>query len=407
MSQGPQGRTILDYRYAYDRMDNITTKQTEHGAYRYAYDELYRLTQAENPTLPDEAFTYDPVGNRLTSKNVEGMWSYNPNNELEQYDAVSFRYDANGNTVEKVTPSGVSRYGYNVEDRMVGVRDDTGNLIATYAYDPFGRRLWKDVAGEKVFFLYSDEGLIAEFDGRGKEIKTYGYKPGSTWTTDPVFMKKRSKYYFFHNDHLGAAQKITNQNGDVLWTAVFYSFGGGQYDKKVFINFGFPGQYKDEDTGLHYNYHRYYDSRTGRYLKTDPIGSEEGLNLYAYVHNNPINYIDSQGLYNPFRYLFLPIRVGGEGKDINPFNTQSRKVIGKAVEIEQYTQCVVTCTIPVLVGEAATQAAQFTANKVAKKLAKKWVKNATPYIGWVSTAYSSYKTIECFVDCKKKEDDCE
>ncbi|MGD8388182.1 MAG: hypothetical protein PVG49_13655, partial [Desulfobacteraceae bacterium] len=167
LSQDPKGRSILDYEYEYDRMDNIITKQTEHGIYNYIYDSRYRLIQADNPTLSDESFTYDPVGNRLTSKNMKGVWSYNPNNELEQYDEVSFRYDANGNTVEKVTPSGVSRYGYNVEDRMVRVQDETGNLIATYTYDPFGHRLWKEVAGEKVYFLYSDEGLIAEFDGRG------------------------------------------------------------------------------------------------------------------------------------------------------------------------------------------------------------------------------------------------
>lgn len=105
------------------------------------------------------------------------------------------------------------------------------------------------------------------------------------------------------------------------------------------------------------------------------------MNLYTYVDNNPINYIDSQGLYNPSRYLFLPIRVGGEGKDINPFNTQSNKVIAKAVEIEQYTKCVVTCIIPILVGEIATQSTQCTAKRAAKKLAKKWVKKEIPYVG--------------------------
>ena len=297
LSQGPQGRTILDYRYAYDRMDNITTKQTEHGAYRYAYDDLYRLTQAENPTLPDEAFTYDPVGNRLTAKNVEGMWSYNPNNELEEYDAVSFRYDANGNTVEKVTPSGVSRYGYNAEDRMARVEDETGDLIATYAYDPFGRRLWKDVAGEKVFFLYSDEGLIAEFDGRGKEIKTYGYKPGSTWTTDPVFMKHKGKYFFYHNDHLGMPQKITAADGVIVWLAQYLSFGVTRIGvESVESNMRFPGQYYDKETVLHYNWYRYYFSQLGRYLRVDPIGLEGGINPLTYTKNNPNVSIDPQGL---------------------------------------------------------------------------------------------------------------
>ena len=69
--------------------------------------------------------------------------------------------------------------------------------------------MWKDVGGTKTYFLYSDEGLAGEYDESGAEIKTYGYKSGSTWTTDPLFMKEGSTYYFYHNDHLGTPQKIT------------------------------------------------------------------------------------------------------------------------------------------------------------------------------------------------------
>ena len=56
------------------------------------------------------------------------------------------------------------------------------------------------------------------------------------------------------------------------------------------------GQYFDAETGLHYNYHRYYDPSIGRYLRPDPLGLNGGINLYSYVQNNPINYIDSRGL---------------------------------------------------------------------------------------------------------------
>ncbi|MBT8348886.1 MAG: RHS repeat-associated core domain-containing protein, partial [Sulfurovum sp.] len=60
-------------------------------------------------------------------------------------------------------------------------------------------------------------------------------------------------------------------------------------------NLRFAGQYYDSETGLHYNYHRYYDPSLGRYLRADPIGLEGGVNLYSYVYNNPLNNIDPDG----------------------------------------------------------------------------------------------------------------
>jgi RHS repeat-associated protein len=105
------------------------------------------------------------------------------------------------------------------------------------------------------------------------------------------------KLYFFINDHLGTPKVVTDETGAVVWKADYQPFG----DVDVMVNtiennLRFAGQYYDEETGLHYNYHRYYDPKTGRYLTPDPIGLAGGINLFAYVKNNPITYIDPEGL---------------------------------------------------------------------------------------------------------------
>jgi RHS repeat-associated protein len=300
----------MNYQYNYDKMNNITNKTTEHGDYAYDYDDIYRLVDADNPTLDDEVFAYDPVGNRLTAQGVAGTWNYNDNNELLGYDNVSYEYDVNGNMTQKTVGGVVTKFFYNIEDRLERVEDAGGTLIAAYYYDPFGRRLWKEVDGTRTCFLYADEGLIGEYDLTGGEIKTYGYKPGSTWTTDPLFMKSGSEYYFYHNDHLGTPQKMTATNGAVVWSAKYTSFGKVEVELTSTItnSLRFPGQYEDQETGLYYNYYRYYNPISGRYLRIDPLGlktnylnvkivvQEADCNQYLYVHNSPTDSGDYLGL---------------------------------------------------------------------------------------------------------------
>jgi len=297
-AKDPGQNILLNYHYDYDKMDNITGKGTEHGDYQYQYDNLYRLTAADNPIQNDEVFTYDSVGNRLTSADTTGSWSYNNNNELLTTDNEQYQYDANGNMTQKTVGSVVTKFFYNLEDRLERVEDGSGNVIASYYYDPFGRRLWKEVADVRKYFHYADEGLVAEMNASGDVIKTYGYKPGSTWSTDPLFMKVGTEYYFYHNDQLGTPQKLTSVNGAVAWSARYTSFGKADVDpgSTVINNLRFPGQYYDKETETYYNYNRYYSFRTGRFDRTDPIGIEGGQHLFLYGQNNPLKFFDPLGL---------------------------------------------------------------------------------------------------------------
>jgi RHS repeat-associated protein len=117
-------------------------------------------------------------------------------------------------------------------------------------------------------------------------------------STDPLFMKIGTEYYWYHNDHLGTPQMMTTSSGAVVWKAEYSSFGKATVDSaSTVINpLRFPGQYEDAETGLHYNLLRYYDPGIGRYLRTDPIGFWGGINLYAYCIGNPANWGDPYGL---------------------------------------------------------------------------------------------------------------
>ena len=182
-----------------------------------------------------------------------------------------------------------------MDDRLVAVEDDQIGTVAGYYYDPFGRRLWKEVDGVRTYFVYCDEGLVGEYDASGVELRIYGWAPNSQWSTDPLFVKIGSQYYWYQNDHLGTPQKIITGSGLGVWSATYDSFGNADIEVEAITNnLRFPGQYFDAETGLYYNLNRYYDPRIGRYLRTDPFG--EGLNLYAYVFNNPLSLIDPLGL---------------------------------------------------------------------------------------------------------------
>ena len=98
-------------------------------------------------------------------------------------------------------------------------------------------------------------------------------------------------------------------------------------DGKTFtLNLRFPGQYYDTETGLHYNYFRYYDPATGRYLSYDPMGLHAGLNPYTYVFNNPLAYTDSLGLYTAARWKSGP-----------SFSGVSRRSLGEMDAFEYWT----------------------------------------------------------------------
>jgi RHS repeat-associated protein len=196
-------------------------------------------------------------------------------------------------------------------------------------------------SGTRIFHYDLKGHLIAETNQSGEMTAEYVYlgdqllamitKPGETEIVS-----------YFHNDHLGTPQVLTNDSQTIVWKAAYTPFGRAEISTEAVENpHRFPGQYYDPETGLHYNYFRYYDPTTGRYVTPDPIGLEGGINLYPYVGGNPLRWMDRFGLQTaapgvapfPLPFYIPPVATHGskENKAFVEFATQLRDKIRDAI----------------------------------------------------------------------------
>jgi len=276
----------------------------------YAYDALDRLSLAERPQLT-KAYDFDDAGNRqhtIVDATVSETYAYLAGtNRLIAVTAAqgrTFDYDANGNTI--LIASGTNRvFTYDQENRLIGVAED-GNPLGSYVYNGFAQRAAKTAGGVTTLYLYDFSGnLVCEAEGTGGGIQKEYIHHGRICLAmaDPgagAVCSGNTKVcvYFTHNDLLGTPELMTDSTNTAVWEAAYDAFGEATIHpaSTVVDNFRFPGQYYDAETGLHYNWHRYYDPKTGRYLTPDPIGLAGGINPYVYVENDPVNLVDPLGL---------------------------------------------------------------------------------------------------------------
>ncbi|TLS88917.1 hypothetical protein FD720_04165, partial [Photobacterium damselae subsp. damselae] len=148
-----------------------------------------------------------------------------------------------------------------------------------------------------VLYVYGLDGeLLAEVDaGTGQTQREYVWLDGQL-----VAYLVDGTVYHVHNDHLGTPQALTDETGATVWKASYSPFGKATVTtEQIKFNLRFPGQYYDAETGLHYNWHRYYDPSLGRYLQSDRLGLFDGMDTYGYVRGNPLVWSDPTGQFVP------------------------------------------------------------------------------------------------------------
>ncbi|NHZ67155.1 RHS domain-containing protein, partial [Massilia genomosp. 1] len=230
----------------------------------YNYDDELRLKTAESGTgsvlgNDSETFTLDDVANRIAHSRVAGAWTYDANNRLKQQgtgaDATSYEYDDAGSLILKKEPGNLlTHFVYDLENRLVAVKDGTQRLIARYGYDAVGRRIWKEQYRNKTgtaltpavrtYFLYAQEGLIAEatqaitlnadlsvsVNGPASITTQYGPRPDSLFTTGTLFIKTKNSngqdtVAYYHHDQRWAPLQATDRAGNIVWAASYDAFG--------------------------------------------------------------------------------------------------------------------------------------------------------------------------------------
>ncbi len=138
---------------------------------------------------------------------------------------------------------------------------------------------------------------VSSIDGNTSTIRR------KTESTPVNVAVKSDRIYYYHNSHLGTPEVMTDAEQNIVWQVSYSPFGSASVSvESVENNIRFPGQYYDAETGLHYNYFRYYDVEIGRYVTSDPIGLAGGINTYGYVGGSPLNFVDPLGLLESFTF---------------------------------------------------------------------------------------------------------
>ncbi|ATL31595.1 DUF6531 domain-containing protein [Streptomyces formicae] len=338
---GSEDRRVQERAYRY-RADGYLTdiEESSGGSRAFELDEVGRVTGVSAEGWR-ETYAYDAAGNQ-----TDASWpAAHPGQEAQgarelagmtllRAGAVRYEHDAAGRVVlrQKTRLSrkpDTWRYTWDAEDRLTSVVTPDGTRWR-YTYDPLGRRIAKErLAGdgetvtERVDFTW-DGTTLCEQTTRGDGLAS---PVTLTWDHDavrPLAQTERiaaheggdgssdgsgsaddgpsqeqidERFYAIVTDLVGTPTELVDEDGDIAWRMRSTLWGTTSWaaDSTAYTPLRFPGQYFDPETGLHYNYFRYYDPSTGRYHSPDPLGLRPADNAFTYPHN-PCTWTDPLGL---------------------------------------------------------------------------------------------------------------
>ncbi|WP_437328385.1 DUF6531 domain-containing protein [Sorangium sp. So ce381] len=293
MQRVAHGDTPVFYReYTWRSDEQIAAiADQQRGVTRYEYDRRSYLVAAHRPDRTTQYRTPDPAGNLYRTPDYSDR-VYGRGGVLRKADGVHYVHDADGNMTERIMPDGhIWKYQWDGAGQLREVAR-SGKEFVSFAYDALGRRVRKVSGGQTTTYVWDGSDIVHEVRA-GSGVIAWEFEPE---TFAPVAKIEHGIRYSIVTDHLGTPLAMLNETGDITWSAQLDIHGATQFDvMRTTCPWRWPGQYEDEETGLYYNRHRYYDNKTGRFLSQDPIRRIWNLAPYAYVHC-PNTSIDPLGL---------------------------------------------------------------------------------------------------------------
>jgi RHS repeat-associated protein len=315
---------VAGFEYAYNNEDfKLYEKRTyENKGDAYLNDSIYRLVGVKYgvtnlaPAISytsytsydnEETFALDGVGNRtqVVSGSQTTNYTVNALNQYTQISGTSLTYDYNGN----LTGDGTYTYAYDYANRLMEVKSG-GTTIASYKYDALGRRIEKVTTNGTIRFVLDKDRVIGEYDESDVLLAEYTFGNGIDEVLQmsvPITSAQHpiTGTYYYHENTLGSIYAVTDNSGNVVERYTYGSYGLPSFfdglgtpisNSLISNNYLFTGRELDTETGLYYYRARYFSPELGRFLSRDPIGYAGGVNLYSYCGNNPVDYTDPMGL---------------------------------------------------------------------------------------------------------------